>query len=280
MKRQAAEILVKEHGVSIARACTLVKLSRTAWYRRPASSMERDRSVIDVLNEIVARRPGWGFWKLHDRLRLDGHCINHKRLHRVYCALGLNLPRRTKRRLPTRPRQPLRAPMTLNETWALDFMADALYGGCWFRTLNVIDEGNRQALGIHVATSILSARVIRVLEQLIEMHGKPRALRADNGSEFTSIAFTERCERRQIQLWYIEPGKPDQNAFVERFNRTYREEVLDAHLFDSIAEVRDLTESWIPQYNEDRPHDSLGRVPPLTFMPRQTHTESTLPSCA
>jgi len=271
---------VKDHGVSISRACTLVKLSRTAWYRQPASSMERDRSVIDVLNEIVARRPRWGFWKLHDRLRLDGHCINHKRLHRVYCALGLNLPRRTKRRLPTRPRQPLRAPMSLNETWALDFMADALYGGRWFRTLNVIDEGNRQALGIEVATSIPSARVIRVLDQLIEMHGKPKALRADNGSEFTSIAFTEWCERRQIQLWYIEPGKPDQNAFVERFNRTYREEVLDAHLFDSIAQVRDLTESWIPQYNEERPHDSLGRVPPLTFMPRQTHSESTLPLCA
>jgi len=179
---------VKEHGVSIVRACTLVKLSRTAWYRRPTSGLERDRSVIDVLNEIVERKPRWGFWKLHDRLRLDGHCINHKRLHRVYCALGLNLPRRTKRRLPTRPRQPLRAPMTLNETWALDFMADALYGGRWFRTLNVIDEGNRQALGIEVATSIPSARVIRVLEQLIEMHGKPKALRADNGSEFTSIA--------------------------------------------------------------------------------------------
>ena len=158
--------------------------------------------------------------------------------------------------------------------------ADALYGGRWFRTLNVIDEGNRQALGIEVATWIPSARVIRVLDQLIEMHGKPKALRAHNGSEITSIAFTEWRERRQIQLWYIEPGKPDQNAFVERFNRTHREEVIDAHLFDSIAQVRDLTDSWIPQYNEERPHDSLGRVPPLTFMPRETHTESTLPLCA
>src|ERR1700750_888819 len=167
------------------------------------------------------------------------------------CSVDLNLPRRTKRLFPTRPRQPLRAPTTLNETWALDFMADALYGGRWFRTLNVIDEGNHQARGLEVVLSIPSARVIRVLEQLIEMHGKPKALRADNGSEFTSIAFTEWCERRQIQLWYIEPGKPDQNAFVERFTRTYREEVLDAHLFDSIAQVRDLTESWIPTYNEE-----------------------------
>jgi putative transposase len=122
--------------------------------------------------------------------------------------------------------------------------------------------------------------VIRVLEQLIEMHGKPGALRMDNGAEFTSIAFTEWCAERKIELYFIEPGKPDQNAFIERFNRTYREEVLDAHLFDSIDQVRELTESWIPEYNEERPHDSLGCVPPLTFMPRLTTTESTLPLCA
>jgi putative transposase len=108
--------------------------------------MERDAGVIEVLNELVARRPRWGFWKLHDRLRLDGHGINHKRLHRVYCAMKLNLPRRTKRRLPLRLRQPLSAPSRLNEIWALDFMADTLYGRRAFRTLNVIDEGNRQVL--------------------------------------------------------------------------------------------------------------------------------------
>jgi len=147
--------------------------------------MERDRDVIKVLNEIVGRKPRWGFWKLHDRLRLEGCRINHKRLHRVYCEMGLNLPRRTRRRLPVRARRWLAAPAGLNVIWAADFMADALYGGRWFRTLNVIDEGNRQALGIEVATSIPSARVIRVLEQLIEMHGKPTALRVDNGAEFT-----------------------------------------------------------------------------------------------
>jgi putative transposase len=261
---------VKEHGLSIVRACSLTKLSRTAWYRVPGSRMERDRGVIEVLNEIVARKPRWGFWKLHDRLRLEGHCINHKRLHRVYCEMKLNLPRRTKRRLPTRLRRPLGAPSGLNQVWALDFMADALYGGRWFRTLNVIDEANRQALGIEVATSIPSARVIRVLEQLIEMHGKPQALRMDNGAELTACAFTEWCEQRQIQIWFIQPGKPDQNAFIERFNRSYREEVLDAYLFESISQVREITENWLREYNEERPHESLGSVPPLMFMPRPT----------
>jgi putative transposase len=242
--------------------------------------MERDRDVIEVLNEIVGRKPRWGFWKLHDRLRLEGCRINHKRLHRVYCEMGLNLPRRTRRRLPVRARRWLSAPSSLNVIWAADFMTDALYGGRWFRTFNVIDEGNRQALGIEVATSIPSARVIRVLEQLIEMHGKPSALRVDNGAEFTAYAFTEWCKEQGIELFYIEPGKPDQNAFVERFNRTYREEVLDAYLFDSLEQVRDITELWIPEYNEERPHDSLGCVPPLSFKPRQTPEESTSELCA
>ena len=107
------------------------------------------------------------------------------------------------------------------------------------------------------------------MEQLIEMHRKPSALRVDNGSELTSSAFTEWCEAQGIELMFIEPGKPDQNAYIERFNRTYREEVLDAYLFDSIEQVRDVTEAWLPQYNEERPHDSLGRVPPLMFMPRR-----------
>ena len=227
--------------------------------------MERDRGVIEVLNELVARRPRWGFWKLYDRLRLDGQCINHKRLHRVYCAMKLNLPRRTKRRLPTRIRQPLVAPAGLNQIWALDFMADALYGGRAFRTLNLIDEGNRQVLGIEVAHSIPSLRVIRVMEQLIELHGKPRALRLDNGPELTAIAFTEWCTSRGIEAQFIQPGKLDQNAFIERFNRSYREEVLSAHLFESIADVQEITDDWLGRYNEIRPHDALGSLPPARY---------------
>jgi len=242
--------------------------------------MERDRAVIEVLNELVARKPRWGFWKLYDRSRLEGQRINHKRLHRVYCEMKLNVPRRTKRRLPQRPRQPLLAPTGLNRIWALDFMADALYGGRPFRTLNVLDEANREALGIEIATSIPALRVIRVMEQLIELFGKPDALRLDNGSELTSIAFTEWCACKDIELRFIQPGKPDPNAYIERFNKTYRDEVLDAYLFDSIEQVREITEAWLREYNEERPHDSLGRLPPLMFMPRhQSPTESSSELC-
>lgn len=263
-----SETLVREHRLSVRRACRAVGLSRAAWYRPPGNWLERDAAVIEALQALVATHPRRGFWKYYDQLRRAGHRWNHKRVHRVYCALRLNLPRRTKRRVPTRPRQPLIAPTVLNGIWALDFMQDALYGGRPFRTLNVLDEANREALAIEIGVSIPAARVIRVLEQLVELHGKPQALRLDNGPELTSQVFTDWCAAHGIALRYIQPGKPDQNAFIERFNRTYRHEVLDAYVFASITEVQAITDDWLVDYNEDRPHDSLGRMPPTSFKPR------------
>lgn len=200
-----------------------------------------------------------------DRLRLDGHGWNHKRVWRVYCAMKLNLPRRKKRRLPARERQTMSVPARPNAVWALDFMSDALYGGRRFRTLNVLDEGVRQALAIVIDTSIPAGRVIRTLEQLIDWYGEPVALRCDNGPEFIAQALSEWCRRHAIELRHIQPGKPNQNAFIERFNRTYRTEVLDAYLFRDLHEIREITEKWLMTYNEYRPHDSLGRMPPAMF---------------
>jgi putative transposase len=263
-----AEALVKDHRLPVRRACQIVKLSRAAFYRTPQGPMERDREVVEALLRVVEDHPRWGFWKCYDRLRLLGHRWNHKRVYRVYCELKLNVPRRAKRKVPQRLRQPLAAPAVLNGTWALDFMHDALYGGRRFRTLNVLDEGNRQGLAIDVGTSIPSARVVRLMEQLIEVYGRPAAVRVDNGPELTAQAFVDWCEQQAIELRYIQPGKPDQNAYIERFNRSYREEVLSAYVFESLEQVRALTDEWLQTYNEERPHDSLGRVPPLTFMPR------------
>jgi putative transposase len=239
-------------------------MSRTAFYRIPASSSQRDAAVVAALNELVERKPRWGFWKCYDRMRMEGRPWNHKRVHRVYCAMNLNLPRRTKRRLPARDPLPLDAPTALNQVWSIDFMLDALYDGRRFRTLNVLDDANRQALGIEVGTSIPSRRTIRMLEHLIETFGQPAALRLDNGSELTSHAF--------VALRFIDPGKPNQNAFIERFNRSYRTEVLNAYLFESLDQVQQITDDWLIEYNEERPHDSLGRVPPLTYMPRTTES--------
>lgn len=134
--------MVTEHRLSKAKACRLVGLSRTVLYRPKVDRLARDRVVIDAINDVIAKRPRWGFWKCFDRIRLDGHRFNHKRVHRVYCDMGLNMKRRTKKRILTRPAQPLVCPGGLNETWTLDFMRDTLYDGRAFRTLNVIDEGN------------------------------------------------------------------------------------------------------------------------------------------
>ena len=259
----------------MVRACSSVRLSRAAYYR-PGDGCNRDHEIVAALNEIVAVELRWGFWKCFDRLRQLGRPWNHKRVHRVYCQMRLNQQRRAKKRLPKRERQSMLVVPMVNAVWALDFMFDSLYSGRAVRTLNVLDEANRGALGIDVATSIPAGRVIRFLEQLIEIHGHPEAIRCDNGPELTSFAFTQWCKDNSITLRFIQPGKPDQNAFIERFNRTYRNEVLDAYIFESIGDVREITDDWLRRYNEIRPHDALGSLPPARYREKLLANNSTL----
>lgn len=261
-------MLVTEHRLSKARACRIAGLSRTALYRPPIDWAERDAEVITALSDVVSVRTRWGFWKCFHRLRGDGHPWNHKRVHRVYCDMRLNLARRTKRRKISRPAQPLEKMNGLNQMWALDFMHDRLYDGRPFRALNVIDEGNREALRIEVGTSISSGRLIRTMEQLVEVYGNPIAIRMDNGPEMTAERFVEWAKGKGIELRYIQPGKPNQNAFIERFNKSFRSEVLDAHLFNSLSEAQEAADDWMTDYNEKRPHESLGNVPPMAYMTR------------
>lgn len=267
-KQAAVDIMVTEHRLSKARACKVVGLSRSVLYRPRIDRLERDREVIDALNEIVVQRPRWGFWKCFYRIRGDGHVWNHKRVHRIYCDMKLNLKRRTKKRLATRDPQPLLSADELNHVWALDFMRDTLYDGRPFRTLNIIDEGNREALRIEVGTSISAARLVRVMDQLAEVYGLPKAIRLDNGPEMTAESFTSWAEQRGVKLWFIQPGKPNQNAYIERFNKSFRDEVLDANLFNSLSEAQDAADQWVTDYNEFRPHESLGHIPPAEFLPR------------
>lgn len=256
--------------LSITRACQIAGLSRAAYYKRPIPASERDAPVIDALNAIVSRHGRRGFWKCSSRLRLDGRCWNKKRVHRVYCDMGLNLPRRCKKRLPERPRQPLDLATEPHRCWALNFMHEALYCGRRFRTLNVIDEANRECLAIEVGASIPSAHLIRVLSRLIDCYALPDAIRLDNGPEMISDAFTEWAAAKGISIRYIQPGKPNQNAFIERFNRTHRTEVLDAHLFANLEQVQAITDRSLVVYNQYRPHESLVGLPPVQFMPRLT----------
>jgi len=250
-----------------------MRLSRAGYYKRPEPREERDAPVIDALNSVVEAHSRWGFWKCFDRLRLDGHRWNHKRVRRVYRSMRLNLPRRSKKRVPPRERQSLDVAARPNEVWALDFMSDALYRGRRFRTLNILDEGVREALEIVIDTSIPSGRLVRTMEQLRLWRGLPKAIRLDNGPEGCAQVFVDWCAAHGVELRYIQPGKPNQNAFIERFNRTYREEVLNAYVFETLDDVRAITEQWLRTYNEQRPHDALGRLPPRVFSERVTYPD-------
>lgn len=144
----------------------------------------------------------------------------------------------------------------------MDFMSDSLTGNKRFRTFNVIDDGSREVLGIEIDTSLSSYRIVRVLERIIESCGKPTAVRTDNGPEFTSGYFEQWCNQRDISIQYIQPGKPMQNGYIERFNRLYREAVLDAYIFEDLHQVKELTSAWMDEYNQRRPHESLNNMTP------------------
>lgn len=184
--------------------------------------------MLLALNEIVAKRNRWSFLKCVKSLRVDGLRWKHRRLHRVYCAMNLNLSRKAKTRQVTRERQSLLTHREVNRVWALDCMLHIMYGGRPFRTLNVIDEGSREALCIECSTSIPSATPVGVMTKFVDVYGQPQAIRLDNWPEMTLDVFVEWAKEDRLRLSFIQPGKPNQNAFIERFNKSFRYEVLNS----------------------------------------------------
>ncbi len=223
----------------------------------------KDAEIIAALARLVEGRPNRGFWKCFKILRREGYDWNHKRVYRVYKQMKLNVRRAAKKRLPKRVRVPLYVPRLPDTVWSADFMSDALFNARRFRTFNVVDDFNREALHIEIDTSITSPRLVRIFEWLRTEHGLPQVLRTDNGPEFLGEIFTSWAKQAGMAIQYIQPGKPNQNAYIERFNRTYREELLNQHLFASLDDVREATYWWMIEYNEERPHDSLGDLTPL-----------------
>ena len=258
-KQNMATYLQKTYEVSITRACKVVRVPKSRYYY---TSKKDDSLLVDIVSSMAEKRPREGQNKICQRLRLEGYLWNKKRIRRIYLKLGLNLRRKTKRRIPTRVKEPLTQTSKVNQTWSMGFMTDSLITGRRFRVFNVIDGYHRKALAIDIDFSFPSYSVVQTLDRIIEESGVLQRTRVDNGPEFTSTTLEYWFSKHGIELQFIQPGKPMQNGYVEQFNRTYRQDVLDAYLFEDIEQARLLSEEWMRDYNYDRPHESLeGKLP-------------------
>lgn len=249
--------------MNVKRACRVVNLSRSQWYYQ---SKRDDTEVVDALDQLANDFPTRGFDTYYGRLRAQGKKWNRKRVLRLYRKLNLNIRRKRKRRLPARIKQPLVQPVMINRTWSMDFMHDSLEYGRKIRVLNIIDDFSREALAVEADYSHSGQSVVAVLEELIWSRGKPLAIRTDNGPEFISNCLSSWCKERNIEMKYIQPGEPTQNAYIERFNRLFREDVLDAYVFEDLKQVKDLAEEWKNDYNLNHPHSSLGGLSPKNYL--------------
>ena len=260
------EYSIIKHKITIKLACSAFNISETC-YRYNTKLSSENEIIADWLLRLTTTHKQWGFGLCFLYLRNNkGFKWNHKRVYRIYKQLELNLRIKPKRRIKRDKPETLSVPITINQVWSMDFMSDSLHTGRAIRTFNVVDDYNRECLGIEVDHSLPAQRVMRTLERLIEWRGKPKALRCDNGPEYISQALRDWAQARDIELMYIQPGKPTQNAYIERFNRTARNEWLNMHIFDSIAHAQYLATQWIWVYNNERPHSAIGGVPPRKLL--------------
>ena len=251
-------------GLSERRACWLVGMARTSC-RYERQRQGREEKLKARLRTLSGERRRFGYRRLTVLLRREGWAVNHKRVYRLYRQEGLGVRRRKRKRIGAVERQPLAIPSRQNERWSMDFVADALTDGRRFRSLNIVDDYNRECLATEVDTSLTGARVVRVLARLRELRGLPQVLVTDNGPEFAGQALDVWAYAQGVKLHFIEPGKPVQNAFIESFNGKMRDECLNEHWFTSLGEARETIEVWRRDYNEVRPHSSLGNRTPQEF---------------
>jgi putative transposase len=261
-RREMAVKCVEQLHVSIRLACAAFGISESC-YRYQAKCAAENIDIADWLVRLTHNQRNWGFGLCFLYLRnVKGFRWNHKRVYRIYRELELNLRIKPRKRLVREKPEALLVPAGINVTWSIDFMHDRLADGRSIRLFNVIDDFNREGLAIEVDFSLPAERVVRTLNQIIEWRGRPRTIRCDNGPEYISATLQAWAEQCGVRLEYIQPGKPQQNAYVERYNRTVRYDWLGHYLFDSIAEVQDFATRWLWTYNHERPNMALGGITP------------------
>ena len=262
-RKEVAKYLVEQHKISVSLACRLVRLSETCYYYQRRLSDE-NALIAQWLLRLTDSQRNWGFGLCFLFLRnVKKYTWNHKRVRRIYKELELNLRIKPRRRLNREQPQPLEVPDAINKSWSMDFMHDQLGCGRSFRLLNVIDDFNREGLAIEVDFSLPAERVIRTLDRIIEWRGVPRQIRCDNGPEYISEKLATWAADRGIKIAFIQPGNPQQNAYVERYNRTVRYDWLSQRIFDSIEQVQDQATQWLWTYNNERPNMANGGLTPV-----------------
>ncbi len=258
-----AQSALNEYGLSIKRTCDLFNISASHW-RYVRKRDPEDKAIAVALEGLANGHIRWGFGLMYLHLRnQQGYPWNHKRIYRIYCEMGLNLRIKPNRRLERLKPLPLAVPSEPNVVWSMDFMHDQLSDSRSYRSLNVLDDFNRELLCAQIDLSLPSLRVTKALDQIIEWRGTPKAIRCDNGPEYISKTLQDWADRKGIVLWFIQPGNPQQNAYVERFNRTMRYELLSANLFDSINEAQEAATKWQWIYNNERPSMALNGLTPI-----------------
>jgi len=265
-RRRLVRFFTETFGLSRRKACHLAGVSRSVVEyqpRRPDDVPLRER-----IQHWAREKPRYGYRRIHVLLRREGYGVNRKRVYRIYREEQLSVRRKKRKQVAAAPRVALPIPNRPNERWSMDFMADTLADGRTFRALNVVDDCTRECVAIEVGRSIPGARVVRVLERLRLKRGLPRAIVVDNGPEFTSRVLDQWAHERGVELHFIQPGKPVQNAFVESFNGKFRDECLNLNWFVSLADAVARIEAWRQDYNSHRPHSSLGNLTPEEFARR------------
>ena len=262
-RRELAQQSVAIHGISIRFACRAFSVSESC-YRYQPKLQDENAEIADWLITLTKQHSDWGFGLCFAYLRnVKGKPWNHKRVYRIYCELALNLRTKPKRRFKRQTPEPLKEPLKADQVWSVDFMHDQLADGRNYRLFNVIDDFKREGLAIEEDFSLPALRVIRALEQLLEYRSTPNVIRCDNGPEFISTEFVNWAQRHEIRIEYIQPGNPQQNAYIERHNKTVRYSWVSKYLFETIEEVQDHATEWLWFYNHERPHTANNGYPPL-----------------
>lgn len=255
--------MMTAHGLGVTRACGLIGMSRSLY--RYESKRPDDAVLKERLTALAGQKRRYGYRRLHVLLCREGWIINRKRTYRVYHEASLMVRRRRRKRIAGVEREPKVIAAAPNVSWSMDFVSDGFIDGRRLRCLNIVDDFTKECLAIEVDTSLPGKRVASVLERLAESRGLPKSVTVDNGPEFISKALDEWAYRRQLQLRFIQPGKPQQNAYIESFNGKFRDECLNEHWFLSMHHARKIIAAWREEYNGERPHSSLDYLTPSSF---------------